>query len=46
MYGLRSRTTGAYGAVLELFLKQKLSNKPLTIVGDGEQIRDFVNIKM
>ena len=44
VYGLRSRTTGAYGAVMGVFLKQKLSNKPLTIVGDGEQTRDFVNV--
>ena len=27
------------------FLKQKLSNKPLTIVGNGKQKRDFVNAK-
>lgn len=45
VYGLRSRTTGAYGAVMGVFLKQKLSNKPLTIVGTGDQTRDFVNVK-
>ena len=44
VYGLRSRTTGAYGAVMGIFLKQKLSNKPLTLVGDGNQKRDFVNV--
>jgi len=44
VYGPRSRTTGAYGAVMGVFLKQKLSNKPLTIVGDGKQTRDFVNV--
>tara|TARA_A100000164_G_C21882507_1_gene761007 strand:+ start:621 stop:1610 length:990 start_codon:yes stop_codon:yes gene_type:complete len=44
VYGPRSRTTGAYGAVIGVFLKQKLSNKPLTIVGDGKQTRDFVNV--
>ena len=44
VYGPRSRTTGAYGAVMGIFLKQKLSNKPLTIVGDGKQTRDFVNV--
>ena len=43
-YGLRSRTSGAYGAVFGVFLKQKLSNKPLTIVGDGTQTRDFVYV--
>ncbi len=41
VYGLRSRTTGTYGAVIGVFLAQKLSNKPLTIVGDGNQTRDF-----
>ncbi len=41
VYGLRSRTTGTYGAVFGVFLAQKLSNKPLTIVGDGNQKRDF-----
>jgi len=45
VYGLRSRTTGAYGAVMGVFLKQKLENKPLTIVGNGKQTRDFVNVK-
>ena len=45
VYGLRSRTHGAYGAALGVFLKQKLSNKPLTIVGNGKQKRDFVNAK-
>ncbi len=41
VYGPRSRTTGAYGAVFGVFLKQKLANQPLTIVGDGTQTRDF-----
>ena len=45
VYGLRSRTTGAYGAVFGVFLAQKHSNKPLTIVGDGKQTRDFINVK-
>jgi UDP-glucose 4-epimerase len=41
-YGPRTRTTGAYGAVFGVFLKQKLANKPFTVVGDGTQTRDFV----
>ena len=44
VYGPRSRTTGAYGAVFGVFLAQKLANKPLTIVGDGNQTRDFVHV--
>lgn len=41
-YGIRSRTSGAYGAVMGVFLKQKLEDKPFTLVGDGTQRRDFV----
>ena len=41
VYGPRSRTSGTYGAVFGVFLAQKLSNKPYTIVGDGTQTRDF-----
>ena len=43
-YGPRVRTTGAYGAVFGVFLKQKLAEQPLTIVGDGSQKRDFLYI--
>ena len=42
VYGPRSRTTGTYGAVLGTFLAQKINGKPLTVVGDGKQSRDFV----
>lgn len=41
VYGPRSRTSGTYGAVFGVFLAQKLAGKPLTIVGDGNQTRDF-----
>ena len=41
-YGTRSRTTGAYGAVFGVFLRQKLAGEPFTVVGDGTQRRDFV----
>jgi len=41
-YGTRSRTSGAYGAVFGVFLKQKLANQPFTVVGDGTQRRDFL----
>jgi UDP-glucose 4-epimerase len=41
VYGPRSRTSGTYGAVFGVFLAQLLAGKPLTIVGDGEQKRDF-----
>jgi UDP-glucose 4-epimerase len=40
-YGPRARTSGTYGAVLGVFLAQKLAGKPFTVVGDGTQTRDF-----
>ena len=43
-YGPRVRTAGAYGAVFGVFFKQKLSNKPFTIVGNGKQKRDFIYV--
>src|SRR5882724_3378206 len=43
-YGTRSRTSGAYGAVFGVFLRQKLANKPYTVVGDGTQTRDFLYV--
>jgi UDP-glucose 4-epimerase len=43
-YGVRSRTTGAYGAVFGVFLRQKLAGAPFTVVGDGTQRRDFVYV--
>jgi len=44
VYGTRSRTSGTYGAVFGVFLAQKLANKPMTIVGDGNQTRDFTYV--
>jgi UDP-glucose 4-epimerase len=43
-YGPRVRTTGAYGAVFGVFLKQKLEGRPFTVVGNGTQRRDFVYV--
>jgi UDP-glucose 4-epimerase len=44
IYGPRARTNGTYGAVFGVFLAQLLAGKPLTIVGDGEQTRDFTYV--
>ncbi|TCS64722.1 SDR family oxidoreductase [Varunaivibrio sulfuroxidans] len=44
VYGTRSRTSGAYGAVFGVFLAQKLSGRPFTVVGDGQQTRDFTYV--
>ena len=43
-FGLRLKTKNVYGGVIGVFLKQKLSNKPLTIIGNGSQKRDFVYV--
>lgn len=44
VYGPRSRTSGTYGAVLGVFLAQKLADQPYTVVGDGNQTRDFTYV--
>lgn len=44
VYGTRSRTAGTYGAVLGVFLAQKLAGRPFTVVGDGAQRRDFTYV--
>jgi UDP-glucose 4-epimerase len=44
VFGPRARTTGTYGAVFGVFLAQLLAEQPLTIVGDGEQTRDFTYV--
>ena len=44
VYGPRSRTSGTYGAVFGVFLAQKLAGRPFTIVGSGEQTRDFTYV--
>lgn len=44
VYGPRSRTSGAYGAVFGVFLAQRLAAKPFTVVGDGTQSRDFTYV--
>lgn len=41
VYGPRSRTSGTYGAVFGVFLAQKIHGRPFTVVGDGNQTRDF-----
>lgn len=41
VYGPRARTKGSYGAVMGTFLAQISQGKPVTVVGDGAQSRDF-----
>ncbi len=44
VFGTRARSNDTYGAVFKVFLSQKIHNKPLTIVGDGNQTRDFTYV--
>lgn len=38
------RQTGQYGMVIPSFVKQALSNKPITVFGDGTQSRCFTHV--
>jgi UDP-glucose 4-epimerase len=44
VYGNREPIRGSYAPVVGLFIRQKKSGQPLTIVGDGKQRRDFTHI--
>lgn len=44
VFGERSPQKGQYAPVVGIFLNQKNLNKPLTIVGDGNQKRDFIHV--
>jgi UDP-glucose 4-epimerase len=45
VYGHREPTRGQYAPVVGKFLRQVARGQPMTIVGDGEQRRDFTNIE-
>ncbi|WP_298653808.1 NAD-dependent epimerase/dehydratase family protein [uncultured Proteiniphilum sp.] len=44
IYGINQRYD-LYGNVIPIFAKRIFSNEPITIYGDGDQTRDFVNVK-
>ena len=44
VYGLNQRFD-AYGNVIPIFAHRLINGQPITIFGDGEQTRDFVNVK-
>lgn len=44
VYGERQPLKGHYAPVVGLFLRQADNDEPLTIVGDGEQRRDFTHV--
>jgi len=44
VYGPRNPLIGQYTPVIAIFEEQKKANAPLTVVGDGDQRRDFTHI--
>jgi len=44
VYGERQPLRGQYAPVIGIFLRQRAAGEPLTIVGDGEQRRDFTYV--
>mgnify|MGYP001447908157 FL=1 len=45
VFGERAPKKGQYASVIAIFLRQLAAGEKLTIVGDGEQRRDFVYVK-
>ena len=44
VYGERQPTKGQYAPVIGLFLRQNRNDRPMTIVGDGKQTRDYTYV--
>tara|TARA_B100000927_G_C16337467_1_gene417877 strand:- start:243 stop:800 length:558 start_codon:yes stop_codon:yes gene_type:complete len=44
VYGERQPLRGQYAPVIGIFLRQRAAEEPLTIVGDGDQRRDFTHV--
>jgi UDP-glucose 4-epimerase len=44
VYGQRQPVKGKYAPVVGLFMKQKDEGKKMTVVGDGEQRRDYTHV--
>lgn len=45
VYGPRMADEGAYVTVISIFIRQRKAGQPFTIVGDGEQTRDFTHVR-
>jgi UDP-glucose 4-epimerase len=45
VYGERQPLKGRYAPVVGIFLRQRDAGEPMTIIGDGEQRRDFTYVK-
>jgi len=44
VYGERQPLKGQYAPVIGIFLRQRAAGEPMTIVGDGDQRRDFTHV--
>lgn len=44
VYGRRQAMEGAYCLVMGIFIRQRLVGRPMTIIGDGEQRRDYTSV--
>jgi UDP-glucose 4-epimerase len=45
VYGERQPVRGQYAPVIGVFLRQRAAGETLTIVGDGNQRRDFIHVR-
>jgi len=45
VYGPRQNSRGAYASVVARFVDLKKNGEPLTVVGDGNQIRSYVHVR-
>jgi len=45
VYGARQNPNSPYSGVISIFVDRLVKNKNIVIYGDGEQSRDFINIK-
>ena len=45
VYGDRQPIKGQYAPVVGLFQRQVANGEPMTVVGDGEQTRDYTNVR-
>ena len=45
VYGDRQPIKGAYAPVMGIFNRQVSNNEPMTVVGDGLQERDYINVQ-
>lgn len=45
VYGPRQRSDTQYAAVVPIFIRRLLENKPVTVFGDGGQTRDLIYVR-